>query len=75
MFKSLTYRYVCTPHNKICSRASFKRLVYPSGCNKEETSARRSLRDSSQEGQGGGAEQGKMFHILNTIVELGTLGL
>ena len=29
----------------------FERLVYPSGCNEKETSARRALRDSSKEEQ------------------------
>ena len=36
---------------EVCLRASFERLVYPSGCNKKEISARRSIRDSSNEGQ------------------------
>ena len=41
-----------SPYNKICIRNLFERsVVCPSGRNKAETSARKSLRDTAREGQ------------------------
>ena len=40
-----------SPYNKIRIRNSFEGLVCPSGHNKAETPARRSLRGTSKEGQ------------------------
>ena len=51
-----------SPYNKICIRNSFERLVCPSGRNKAETPARRSLRGTSKE------EQQKVLRILSAIV-------
>ena len=51
-----------SPYNKICIRNSFERSVCPSGRNKVETPARRSLRGTSR------AEQQKVLRILHAIV-------
>ena len=49
-----------SPYNKICSRASFERLVYPSGCDKKEKISSWFFERW--------AEQQKVLRILNAIV-------